>query len=313
MINGIISVAVIFLVFALGFFFTVRKIWPENANSVLSVIVVQIAAPCLAVTGLSGNLTPDLLHSSMILILVCLIHVAMLYAAGKGLSRLLRLKGGRRTIFEASFTFSNTIFIGLPVNQIVFGDAGLPFLLAYYIVTLATYWSVGNFEIARASGAGGAGFSLKKILTPGLIGVIAGALIVEFEIGIPLVIDTAMNYMADLCVPLSLLVIGANLSAVTREFARPRLDELVVIAGKFIISPLFMYLLMCLSGNAPGSLPFRVLMLASAMPCHIQTSISAQYYGVEGDYAARLVCLSTLLCLVTIPLAVALFCGPSGG
>jgi predicted permease len=120
-INGVFSVLVIFLIFFIAWIFTAKGLWPENTKAVLSSIVVKIAAPCLAVTGLSDRLTPALLNDSLILILVSALHMALLCLAGKGLSRLLRLKGGRRTVFEVSFTFSNTIFIGLPVNQIVFG------------------------------------------------------------------------------------------------------------------------------------------------------------------------------------------------
>jgi predicted permease len=34
----------------------------------------------------------------------------------------------------------------------------------------------------------------------------------------------------------------------------------------------------------------------------MQTSILAEYYEVESEYASKLVSLSTLVCLVTIPL-----------
>jgi predicted permease len=136
------------------------------------------------------------------------------------------------------------------------------------------------------------------------VSVFIGVALVEFEIDIPIVLHTALDYLSGLCVPLSLLVIGANLSSLSKNFRRPGLDELAVIAGKFALSPLFMALLLSLF--RVSGLPFRVLALASTMPCHMQTSINAQYHGVEGEYAARLVSLTTLLCLFTIPAAVAL-------
>jgi predicted permease len=49
-------------------------------------------------------------------------------------------------------------------------------------------------------------------------------------------------------------------------------------------------------------LAFQVFMLTATMPCHMQTSILAEYYEVESEYASKLVSLSTLVCLVTIPL-----------
>ncbi|MDR1571170.1 MAG: AEC family transporter [Clostridiales Family XIII bacterium] len=307
MFNGLISVAVVFIIFSVGFVFTVKKVWPDNAAGVLSAIVVKVAAPCLAVISFYDRLTPELLKGLLLLIAAGAAHAGCMYVSGKGLSRLLGLSGGRRVMFEVSFTFSNTIFIGLPVNQIVFGPEGLTSLFAYYIITLAGFWSVGAYEISRASpldGGSGGGFSPRKILSPGLVGVFVGMGVVGLQVHLPVVLDSSIRYLSALCVPLSLLVIGSNLSSFARGFSRPKRDELLVMAGKFLISPAFMFAILRAFGVT--GLPFRVLMLTSVMPCHMQASINAQYYGVEGEYAARLVSLSTLLCLVTIPVSVAL-------
>lgn len=53
-------------------------------------------------------------------------------------------------------------------------------------------------------------------------------------------------------------------------------------------------------------MPFYVFLLAATMPCHMQTSILAQHYKVEPVYASKLVGLSTLLSIVTIPCYTAL-------
>jgi predicted permease len=304
MLEGLISVAVIFLIFSVGFLFSARKIWPENATASLSVIVIKIAAPCLAVVGLADDMPPALLKSALLLIVISFLHVGMLYAAGKGLSRLLRLDAGRRAIFEVTFTLNNVIFIGLPINQIAFGPSGLPFLFTYYIVSLLVCWSVGVYEIARVSQTHANGISWKTLLSPGLIGVFAGTFLGAFQLAIPGVIHMVLQYLAGLCVPLSLLVIGANLTTFTKSFSPPSKDEIVSMAGKFLISPLFMLLLLTVFGV--NGLPFRVLMLSSSMPCHMQTSILAHYYDVESEYAARLVSLSSVLCLITIPVFVTL-------
>ena len=44
MLNGIMSVLVIFMIMAVGAYFTWRKKWPESTNKVFSIAVVQIAA-----------------------------------------------------------------------------------------------------------------------------------------------------------------------------------------------------------------------------------------------------------------------------
>ena len=304
MINGIISVIVIFLIFSVGFLFSYKKSWPSATPSVLSFLVVKAAAPALAIISISDRFTRELLRTSAFHLLILLLYTALLFLTGKLISKILKLKSGRKTVFEVTFTFSNTIFIGLPINEIVFGSEGLPYLFTFYIITLAGFWSLGAFELAKASPLHSDGISIKKIFSPGLIGVLIGGAVVELNISIPVALDTALRYLGNLTVPLSLLVIGANLVVFTKGIAKITADEAIILIGKFIISPLYMFLL--LHFFHIGGLAFRVFMLTASMPCHMQTSILAEYYEVEGPYASKLVSLSTLVCLITIPIYVTL-------
>lgn len=258
----------------------------------------------MAIISISDRFTRELLQASGFHLLILLIYTAMLYVTGKLLSRILRLKDGRKTVFEVTFTFSNTIFIGLPINEIVFGHDGLPYLFTFYLITLALFWSLGAFELAKASPLHQGGFSAKKIFSPGLIGVFIGGALVQLDWQIPMAIDTALRYIGNITVPLSLLVIGANLTVFAKGIPKITADEVVILVGKFIISPLYMFLMLRLF-HVEG-LAFQVFMLTATMPCHMQTSILAEYYGVEGSYASKLVSLSTLVCLVTVPLYVSL-------
>ncbi len=300
--SGIVSVIVIFLICAVGFLFHYKKTWPQSTPSVLSFLVVRISAPALAIISISDRFTKELLRGSALNLLILFLYTFLLYVTGKVLSRLLKLTDGRKTVFEVTFTFSNTIFIGLPINEIVYGHDGLPYLFTFYLITLAGFWSLGAYELAKNSPLHPGGFSLKKIFSPGLIGVLIGSFLVEVNWSLPLPIDTAMRYLANLTVPLSLLVIGANLVAFSKGITRITNDELVILIGKFIISPLYMFIFLKLFHI--NGLAFQVFMLTSTMPCHMQTSILAEYYGVEGAYASKLVSLSTVVCLVTIPLYV---------
>jgi predicted permease len=127
---------------------------------------------------------------------------------------------------------------------------------------------------------------------------------VSLGLRLPVVLETALGYLANLTVPLSLLVIGANLTVFAKGISRITLDEIIVLLGKFVISPLIMFGLLKLLGVS--GLPFYVLLLSSTMPCHMQTSILAQHHNVEAAYSSKLVGLSTLLSLITIPAYVAL-------
>jgi len=303
--TGLESIGVIFLIIAIGFFFAYKKIWPENTQSGLSTVVIRIAAPCLAITSITARLDRETLASSLILLLVALLHLAANFLLSKLTSRMLRLRSGKKTIYEVTYTFSNIIFIGLPINLIILGNKGVPFLFAYYIVILAAFWSFGVAQIAAAGEASGGGSHEKlriqpsKIFNPGFIGVLIGAGLVQTGLHLPSILDTGLGYLADLTVPLSLLVIGANLTIFAGGVPRITKDEWLIMIGKFVISPLVMIGLLKIFGVE--GMRFSVFLLSATMPCHMQTSILAQHYNVESAYASKLVGLSTLLSIGTIP------------
>lgn len=300
MINGLMSVFVIFLILSVGFWFTTRKLWPDNTASALSVVVIKIAAPALAITSIASRFDRELLRAAVFHLLILLIYTLILHLIGKLLAKMTHLKDGKKTVFEVTFTFSNTLFIGLPINVIVFGQEGLPYLFTFYLITLVGFWSLGAYQLANASSLYTKGFSLKKLFSPSLFAVIIGALIVQFDLSIPLVFNSVLGYLGALTVPLTLLVIGSNLEFFSRGIPKITLDEVLILVGKFMISPLVMFVLLRLF-QVEG-LAFQVFMLTATMPCHMQTTLLAKYYDVESEYAAKLVGLSTLICLATIPL-----------
>ncbi len=83
------------------------------------------------------------------------------------------VKKERRGLFISMFFNSNTIFVGLPINQALFGDASIPYVLIYYMCNTTFFWTLGTYLIQR-DGEGEAEFdlktSLKKIFSPPLMG-----------------------------------------------------------------------------------------------------------------------------------------------
>lgn len=281
MINGIRSILVIFIILGIGYYFTANMKWPKNTNKVFSTTIVNIAAPALAIVSIENHFTPDMLKSATLNLLVIFITMIAMYLLGHFLSILLKLSTQKKAIFKTTFTFNNSMFIGLPINQIVFGDDGLPYLFTFYLVTITMFWSLGVYTIINASSCADNTFSLKKILSPGLIGVIIGCILAGTEIHLPTILETALSYLGNICVPLSLLVIGSNLSkSFSKGLHKITFDQIIILLGKFLIHPLMIFSAFSLLGIA--GLPLKVFALTSSLPCHAQTAIVAEYYDVEG-------------------------------
>lgn len=320
MINGLESVCTVFVILAVGCWFTWKEKWPADTNKAFSVAVVSIAAPALAVVSIENRFTPKLLLAAVMNIAVITLTVFLMHALGALLAKIMHLGHDKTAVFKTTFTFNNTMFIGLPINLIVFGHDGLPYLFTYYLVTIVLFWSLGAFTLSKAAAerdlalgvegavSEGPGATIKKIFSPGLIGVMIGCALAGTSTHLPVILETSLGYLGDACVPLSLLVIGSNLA---KTFKKGRMkitfDMVMIMIGKFAISPLIIFCAFKILGliwpaAAVTGLPLSVFILTASLPCHAQTAIMCEYYDLESEYASNLVSLSTLISLFTIPI-----------
>ncbi len=324
MLNGLESVCTVFVILAVGCWFTWKEKWPEDTNRSFSVAVINIAAPALAVVSIENRFTPELLLAAARNIIVIALTVFLLHGIGSLLAKAMHLEHDKAAVFKTTFTFNNTMFIGLPINLIVFGHDGLPYLFTYYLVTIVLFWTLGAFTLSKAAAerslADGSAAAvsmpeentLKKIFSPGLIGVMIGCLLAGTGTHLPTILETSLGYLGDACVPLSLLVIGSNLAKTFRKgMMKITFDMIVIMIGKFLISPLIIFTAFKLLGilwpaAAVTGLPLSVFILTASLPCHAQTAIMCEYYDLESEYASNLVSLSTLISLFTIPVYAAI-------
>ncbi len=111
------------------------------------------------------------------------------------------VKKERRGLFISMFFNSNTIFVGLPINQALFGDASIPYVLIYYMCNTTFFWTLGTYLIQR-DGEGEAEFdlktSLKKIFSPPLMGFMLGLVIVILHIKLPVFLASDLQYLGSL-------------------------------------------------------------------------------------------------------------------
>ena len=144
MVNGIISVCTVFVILGVGFWFTSREQWPDNTNKNFSTTVVKITAPSLAIVSIENRFTPDMLQAAVWNLLIIAINIFIMHGAGILPAKLLHLPHKKKAVFITTFTFNNTMFIGLPINRIVFGHDGLPYSVNTMIWKDNTHpiWSV---------------------------------------------------------------------------------------------------------------------------------------------------------------------------
>ena len=148
-LSGIFEVAVIA---GLGFFLSRMGFFWESAGKDLTKFTMSVALPPLMIYSLYSNFTHDQLIETAPDMLLPFASIFVAYLAGRVLAKVLNITKGRRGVFTCTCCIANAIFIGLPVNMALFGEASVPSCMLYYIANTAMFWFLGAYLIVKDAG-----------------------------------------------------------------------------------------------------------------------------------------------------------------
>jgi len=307
MFSALGSVFSVILMIGLGFALAKRGWFEGKSSALLSRLVVSVALPAYMISNLMSGYDKDELLSMLPGLPVPFAVMLASFAIAAGLAALFRIAPGRRGTFASMFALSNTIFIGLPVNLLLFGDASLSYVLLYYIANTTLFWTLGSYGIGR-DGAIRSGkpkpalFStegLKRIFSPPLVAFLAAVAMILIGTQLPKSIMDFCKTIGAMTTPLSMLFIGIVIARVEWRKIKFEKDYLLILAGRFIIAPCILILLVRFR-DFP-LLMKQVFLVQATMPVMTQTPILAEAYGADAEYAGIGTSLTTVLSMVTIP------------
>ncbi|MDU4778617.1 MULTISPECIES: AEC family transporter [Streptococcus] len=298
-ISGILVILGMILV---GFVIGEKGWFDDKSRGLLAKLVTQVALPCYMLYTITQRFTAADLLIMLPALRFPALSMVILLGIATGVARIFAVRQDRRGLFISMFFNSNTIFVGLPINQALFGDASIPYVLIYYMCNTTFFWTLGTYLIQR-DGEGEAQFdlktSLKKVFSPPLMGFILGLVMVMLQIKLPAFLASDLQYLGNLTTPLSMIFIGLSVSHVGVKQLVLGKDQLLILLGRFLVAPLLMASIVY--WLPLPSLMKQVFIIQSAMPVMTNAPVVARLYGADSDYAAVMVTETTLATMVVIP------------
>ncbi|ANZ62482.1 malate transporter [Secundilactobacillus paracollinoides] len=306
--HSVAGVVEILLMIALGYLLTNLGWFDEKASKLIARLVTQVALPAYMAYTIVDKFTFKRLVTTLPDLRFPVLSMMILFVVSIVLARVLHIKKTHVGLFESMFFNSNTVFVGLPVNVALFGEAkSLPYILVYYMANTTIFWTLGVYLIQR-DGQGDYKFSLsqtlKKIFSPPLLGFMVGVVLVLLKIQLPQFIMADLNYVGGLTVPLSMIFIGIAVANVSLHDLTLTRANLGILFGRFIAAPALMALLVL-----PTGMPImmkQVFIIQSAMPVMTNAPVVSKLYGADSSFAAVMVTETTLMSLLVIPILMVL-------
>lgn len=301
-LQGLSGIFEVVLIAGLGFYLAKTGWLWETARKDITRLTMTVALPPLMIYSLKSNFTHDQLIETAPDLLLPFASIFAAYLAGRLLAAILHISPRRRGVFTCTCCIANAIFIGLPVNVALFGEKSVPSAMLYYIANTAMFWGLGAYLIVKDAGSGRTftfGEMMKKLRTPPLMGFVAGVVLVLLDIPLPSFALTACRYVGNMATPMALMVVGIQMSEIPLSSIHWDRDLAGAMAGRFILSPLCLWLLLSFVPISPMSA--RIFLLQSGMPAMTNMTILAASVGADAKYSTTINCLSLLLGVFFIP------------
>lgn len=297
------TIATLFIMLIVGYVAGKVGIIDGVASKKLSELIIKIAQPALIISSIV-KMQYSAENLSLGLKTLALGFIVHLFMGAVAFVACLRIKSlDERKILEFSMVFGNTGFIGIPIMESLFGDVGA-FMASFIVISFnILMWTLGIAILGRKRDD--IKLTLKKALinkgtVPSVIGFgifIIPAFAPSFRL--PAFALSSLSYVASLCTPVSMLIIGALLAGRTWKqiFGSPKVYYLCLF--KLIVIPMLVCVIMKLCGFSSMWILFATAL--TSMPSATSVSMLAELYDISPGFSAQGVGTSSLLSIVTMP------------
>lgn len=265
-----------------------KRVTPLVMNVLLTATILNSV---LSVPDFTGR---DIIDYILVLTAATVLQVAVAWF----LPRLLRVPREDTGAARLVTAFGNVGFVGLPIVAAIFGDemvffaslCNIPFNLALY--------SMGAAQLSRTPGAR---FDWRSVLNTPVIATLVSVVLLLSRIHVPAVIADTISSLAGATIPLSMLIIGTSLGAISVRAALTDWRVYAVAAARLLVCPLLTWLV--LRPFVSGALLGIPVVMAACPAAMVVTALCLQYDRSDA-FASKCIFLSTVLSAATIPLLI---------
>ena len=278
------------------------KLLPQEADTGLMRLSVNLLFPCLIIERLVGN--PEVMHPGRVLGSALLGYGLVAFGIGLSyaLGPLIGLKVGKgRRTFAISTGMQNYGFVAIPVITSLFPDKET--LGVMFTFTLGVELAVWTLSVGLLTGM--SNMSLKAVLNVPVISIVT-ALLLNFcgaAALIPVPVHTVLSNLGNCSIPLSVVLIGASIYDI---WGKEPLQWPVAILSPVLRLGVIPIAFMLAAWLLPLTMEMkRVLVVQGAMPAAVFCIVLARHYGGHAPTAVQVVLATTVVSLLTTPFVIA--------
>lgn len=314
------------LMIGAGFALRKKNIVKSEGKTTLNVILMKLAVPCLAFDAFMTDFDADGFRSYLQVMLIAFVMYAVLLLA----SQLIFHRFGRRraNILGLLFAVGQVTLFAMPILKSIYAADASEAMLACNMLTIAFRIVLYIYAFYSISGVAVTGQSLREnlrkiALNPIMLAMFAGMAVWLVQDYLPHIATSAGSYaflrvdqvlpplyaavetLAHMVNPIAMLLVGMTLGEAAIEAAVH--DKLAwgIALLRMLAAPAAVLLAVCLLQSLGwisfGEQTVMTLVIGFGAPVSVMLSSFCIMYRNEDVMASRVCLMSTLLCVISIP------------
>lgn len=293
------NVLIMFFYMIPAFMLVKFKIASSSHAQTLSAILLYICNPammihCFQITEYSNKNLAKIGEYFLTTLILMGLLILILYFALKA-----KYEDSKYRILTIASSLGNVGFFGQPLVKALYPDDNIVacYSSVYTMAMCVLAVTLGVFALTNDKKY----ISIKSaILNPMFLGVVAGVIIYVSKWHFPTVLGNAVEILSKMTTPVCMHILGMRLASVSLIELIRRPFVYVTCLFKLIVFPLFAYLLVRFIPFFDDVFKGTILVLSGAPSAAVILSL-AELYQCEQELTSNVVLLSTILCVVTLP------------
>lgn len=204
-------------------------------------------------------------------------------------------------VLQFAVVFSNCSFMCIPLLYAILGTDGVVFGSVYIAIFNMIMWTYGVVLMTGQK----SDINLRKaLINPGTVSIMIALPLFLLQIRLPELVLTAVQHLANLNTPVAMMIIGAQMASISLLSVFRKKSVYLASVLRLIVVPLIMLGILSLFNLD------RVLLLACLIPAMAPTAAATALFATRYDQdnllATKIITLSTLFSIITMPLMILL-------
>lgn len=305
MLTVLIKILGIFAIIVVGYIATKTNIITKESESSMVNLLILITTPCMAFSSIvSKELDSSISEKVILVLLVSLAYFIIMPILVLPLGKIFKHTPKEDIgVLMAIMVAANAGFMGFPITKAIFGDHFFflivvqNIILNIYLFGIAVlqmnYGSESKFDIKSI---------IKSVMNPCVVVSLIAMVILFTGIKMPEPVMDITGMLGNVTTPLSMIIVGMRLANSKFDSVLKNRDLIIASLFNVLIAPVCAFLMV-------NWLPFLtddvklLIIWASAFPCAVIIAGLAAKEGRNATLVSEGIALTTLLSLITLPIA----------